>query len=142
MSQVLRIALVDPNDSSREQIKSTLLGVDTVWLDAECSRYAFFPDVVKQTTPDVALVSLDGDSDAALRLIEDLAHSSPSMSILVTSKSTDGGLILRTMRAGAKEFLTQPLRLEDLAAALQRIGRQKQGDTGKSNRVGLSLIHI
>ena len=39
-----------------------------------------------------------------------LAKSSPDCAILVTSTSTDGNLILRAMRAGAKEFLTQPLK--------------------------------
>ena len=48
MPNVLRIAVVDPKDSSREALKSMLLGLDTVWLEAECSRYEFFGDVVGQ----------------------------------------------------------------------------------------------
>jgi pilus assembly protein CpaE len=48
---------------------------------------------------------------------------------------------LRTMRAGAKEFLTQPLKPEDLAAALQRVARQRGGSTGSSTR-GCSIIAI
>src|SRR5690606_12920753 len=124
MSNVLRLAIVDPNDATREALKPTLLGLDTVWLEAECSRYAFFVDVVKQTNPDVVLVSLDSDTEAALKLIEELSHNSPDLSILVASRSTDGGLILRTMRAGAKEFLTQPLKPEDGAAAVQRVANR------------------
>jgi pilus assembly protein CpaE len=50
-------------------------------------------------------------------------------------------LILRTMRAGAKEFLTQPLKPEDLAAALQRVSRQKFGGTGGSVR-GCTMIAL
>jgi pilus assembly protein CpaE len=38
------------------------------------------------------------------------------------------------MRAGAKEFLTQPLRLEDLVAALDRIGAQRRGGPESQNR--------
>ncbi len=49
MPNVLRIAVVDPNDSNRERLKTVLLGMDTVWLEAECSRYAFFVHVVEQT---------------------------------------------------------------------------------------------
>ena len=55
-------------------------------------------------------------------LIETLAKSAPKCDLLVTSTSADGNLILRSMRAGAKEFLTQPLQAQDLAAALQRSG--------------------
>ncbi len=49
MSNVLRIAIVDPRDGTREQLKSMLLGMEIVWLEAECSRYEFFSDVVNET---------------------------------------------------------------------------------------------
>ncbi len=127
MGNVLRIAVVDPKDSSRNALKTTLLGLDTVWLEAECSRYEFFVDVVEQTKPDVGFIALDGNPDRALELVAELSKSAPECAILVTSSSTDGNLILRTMRAGAKEFLTQPLKGEDVAAALQRVSRQKHG---------------
>ncbi len=118
MSNVLRIAVVDPKDATRETLKSMLLGLDSVWLEAECSRYEFFADVVGQTNPDVGFVALDSNPDKALELVESLAKSSPTCAVLVTSTSTDGNLILRVMRSGAKEFLTLPLKTEDLSAAL------------------------
>ena len=42
-------------------LKQILLGIDMVWLEAECSRYEFFADVVMQTQPDIALVAIDSD---------------------------------------------------------------------------------
>jgi pilus assembly protein CpaE len=134
MANVLRIAVVDPKDSSRDALKSMLLGLDTAWLEAECSRYEFFGDVVGQTNPDVGFIALDSDPEKALDLIESLAKSAPKCDLLVTSTSNDGNLILRSMRAGAKEFLTQPLQTEDLAAALQRVARQRAGSSGNSSR--------
>ncbi len=133
MSNVLRLAIVDPNDSTRESVKAMLLGMDVVWLEAECSRYEFFADVVAQTHPDIGVVSLDANPEKALSLIHEVRENSPQCSILVVSRSTDGQLILKAMRAGAKEFLTHPLGVEDLVAALQRIGnlRSARGD-GKS----------
>ena len=74
MSNVLRLAIVDPSDSSRESLKTMLLGMDMVWLEAECSRYEFFADVVAQTHPDIGLVALDNDPDKALQLVEQLAR--------------------------------------------------------------------
>src|SRR3954463_10460730 len=133
MPNVLRIAVVDPKDASRDALKSMLLGLDSVCLEAECSRYEFFADVVGQTNPDVGFVALDTNPDKALELVASLAKSSPNCAILVTSTSTDGNLILRTMRAGAKEFLTQPLKTEDLAAALHRVARQRGGPAGNSS---------
>jgi pilus assembly protein CpaE len=134
MGSVLRIAVVDPKDATREALKSMLLGLDSAWLEAECSRYEFFGDVVGQTNPDVGFVALDSNPDKALDIITALSKTAPDCAILVTSSSTDGNLILRTMRAGAKEFLTQPLKAEDLAAALQRVSRQRYGSKGAQAR--------
>ena len=69
MSNVLRLAIVDPNDSQRESLKNMLLGMDMIWLEAECSRYEFFADVVAQTNPDIGLVAIDADPQKALELV-------------------------------------------------------------------------
>ncbi|MDP6444787.1 MAG: response regulator [Pirellulaceae bacterium] len=133
MSNVLRLAIVDPNDATREQLKEMLLSMDVVWLEAECARYEFFADVIEQTHPDIGVVSLDQDPEKALQLIENLRRASPDCSILVISNSNDGQLILRSMRSGAKEFLTRPVRGEDLVVALERIGSQQySGDEGRT----------
>lgn len=127
MSNVLRIALVDPNDSGREDLKAMLLGIDTIWLEADCSRYEFFPDVIEETAPDVGVVSLDADIDAAIRLITRLSEEAPDTAVLAASESTEGPLILRAIRAGAREFLPLPLSKPDLDEALGRINQQKFG---------------
>ena len=141
MSNVLRIALVDPNDGTRESLKAMLLGLDTVWLEADCSRYEFFTDVLEQTTPDVGVVSLDSNPDQAIELIERLAMEIPSTAILAASRDTDGHLILKTIRAGAREFLTLPISEDDLAGALQRVSHQKFG-TAEGGARGSEVIAI
>jgi len=127
MSNVLRLAIVDPSDPARDTLKSALLGMETVWLEAECSRYEFFADVVAQTHPDIGIVGIDHNPEKALQLVTQLHEASPECTILVTSSSTDGNLILRAMRAGVREFLPQPVRFEDLVAALERISDQRYG---------------
>ncbi|NNE01034.1 MAG: MinD/ParA family protein [Pirellulaceae bacterium] len=134
MSNVLRIALVDPNDTSRESVKAMLLGMDTVWLEADCSRYEFYSDVIEQTSPDVGVVALDSNPEQAIALIQQLSTEAPDTAILAASENTDGHQILRTIRAGASEFLTLPLSAEDLAGALSRVGQQKFGSTEGGTR--------
>lgn len=141
MSNILRLAIVDPNDGAREKLKSMLLSMDIVWLEAECSRYEFFADVVGQTNPDIGVVCVDNDPDKAVRLIADLRERSPECNILVVSSSTDGQLILKAMRAGAKEFVTAPVKIEDLMSALDRIGNSRFGSGGGKQR-GCTVIAI
>ncbi|NLX94663.1 MAG: response regulator [Rhodopirellula sp.] len=141
MSNVLRLAIVDPSDSSRESLKAMLLGMDMIWLEAECSRYEFFGDVVAQTNPDIGLVAMDRDPVKALELVAKVCENSPNCSVLVVSSSSDGNLILQAMRAGAKEFLTQPIRIEDLLAALGRISERRFG-RGENKSRGSQVIAV
>ena len=141
MSNVLRIALVDPDDGSRESIKAMLLSIDTVWLEADCSRFEFFPDVIEQTTPDVGVLAIDDDPEAAIRLIRRIASEYPDVSILAASASTEGSLILKTMRAGAVEFLTLPLGDEELRESLTRVSQHKFG-AGESGSRSCKVIAV
>ena len=121
MKDVLRIAIVDPSDSTREPLRNLLLGVESVWLEAECSRYEFFVDVIRQSNPDVAVVSLDADHAKALQLIAQISSECLGLPVLAVSGKGDGQSILSALRAGAKEFITQPVVLEELFTALQRL---------------------
>src|SRR5436190_389731 len=77
-----RIAIVDPSDMTREPLRNLLLGMDSVWMEAECARYEFFPDVVSQSNPDVVIVALDADQTKALQLISQLKTQYAEMPIL------------------------------------------------------------
>lgn len=133
MRDVLRIAIVDPSDTTREELRNVLLGMESVWLEAECSRYEFFYDVIQQSQPDVVMISLDSDQQKALMLIQHLGREAPDMPILAISARGDGQAILQALRSGAREFLTAPVVIEELLKALQRM--QRGGGT-ITNRVG------
>ena len=86
MKNVIRLAIVDPNDVTRSTLKHLLLGIDTVWLEAECSNYEYFADVALQTQPDIALVSLDNDPDKGLELVARVSAEVPSCNTLVVGR--------------------------------------------------------
>src|SRR5262245_4283785 len=142
MKTVVRLALVDPHDASRSSLKSLMLGIDSIWLEAECSRYDFFFDVVTQTQPDIALVALDGDPVKGLALVSKLTQESPTCNGLVISSSTEGSLILQAMRNGAKEFLNLPLKLEEVLLALERIRQTQLSRTGETQVRSCQVITV
>ncbi len=142
MKNVIRIAIVDPTDSSRATLKNLLLGIDSVWLEAECSNFEYFADVAMQTQPDIALVSLDADPDKGLELIGRVSQELPACNTLVVSSSQEGSLILKAMRNGAKEFLSFPLSLEDFLAALDRIQLSTGGSSGDSPNKASQVVTV
>src|SRR5262245_50054637 len=142
MKTVVRLALVDPHDTTRSALKALMLGIDTVWLEAECSRYDFFFDVVMQTRPDIALVALDSDTAKGLALVARITQELPECNVLVISTSTEGSLILQAMRNGAKEFLSLPLKLEDVLTALERIRQTHLSRTGEGQVRSCQVITV
>ena len=137
MSGTLRISICDPNESTRENLKKFLIGMEKIWLEADCSRYEFFEEIVEKTTPDVALIDLDSDDSVALQLIESVTRKFPTCSIIAVSARSDGQLILSAMRSGAKEFLNSPIQIEELISALDRVSSilEGEGRTSKSGTV-------
>lgn len=142
MKSVLRIATVDPNEDTRNSLKTLLLGIDTVWLEAECSRYEYFMDVIQQTQPDIALVNVDSDPPKAVEVIGEITRANPQCAVLVISDSQEGSLILQVMRNGACEFLNLPLQLDDFIAALDRIRASLGGTDGEGAGAAGQIITI
>jgi pilus assembly protein CpaE len=139
MKDVQRIAIVDPSDATREPLRNLLLGVESVWLEAECSRYEFFIDVARQSSPDAVVITLDSDHNKALQLIQTLTSEFPQMPILAVSARGDGQSILQALRAGAKEFLTAPVVLEELLLAMQRLRQSRAaGPDGSGSTNGMA----
>src|SRR5271154_2725467 len=123
---MLRIAIVDPVDVSRDPLRSLLLGVDFVFLEAESNRYEFFPDVIREAPPALLVVSLDADKPKALALIGQLVHEFHDAPVLVISD--DNQAILQALQRGAKHFLTRPVVLEDLLICLRKIQQTRPAD--------------
>ncbi len=142
MKSVVRLAIVDPNDTSRAALKNLMLGIDLVWLEAECSRYEFFSDVVTQTRPDLAIVNIDSDRETALALIASVTNEMPDCGVLALSASQEGSLILRAMRNGAREFLAAPPNIDDFLAALDRIRQQSASRDGDGNSRPAEIITV
>src|ERR1700739_1891352 len=85
MRDVQRIAIVDPSDVTREELRNVLLGMESVWLGAECSRYEFLLDVIQPSQPALVMLSLDSDQTKALQLISQLPGLAPDLPILAIS---------------------------------------------------------
>jgi pilus assembly protein CpaE len=96
-----------------------LLGVDFVWLEAECARYDYFFDVVQQSLPDLVVVALDADRPKALNMIGQLGAQYPKMPIITIS--SDSQTLLQSLQRGARHFLSPPIGLEDLVGSLRKV---------------------
>jgi len=117
---VMSVALIGPQEQRRKAVAHALAGSQAN-VAREFSSYPELDDVPQllESDFDIIIVELDTDPEHALELIENICGNS-SVTVMVYSTQSDPELLVRCMRAGAREFLNQPISAGTIAEALVR----------------------
>jgi pilus assembly protein CpaE len=120
-SKTLSIALIGPEEYRRKPIASALTGLQGSSVIREYSFYPELDDVPRllEADYDVIIVELDSNPEYALDLVENICSNS-SLTVMVYSAQVYPEMLVRCMRAGAREFLTQPITPASIAEAMVR----------------------
>ncbi len=120
-ANVLSVALIGPAEQCRKAMASALAGSQASVMREFSSSYPSLDDVPRllETGYDVIIVELDSNPEQALDLVEQICGQSTA-TVMVFSARSDSELLVRCMRAGAREFLTQPIAPNTIAEALVR----------------------
>lgn len=76
--------------------------------------------------PDLLIFGIGENLDEEFKIIRSLLDSGQVGEVFATSGNTEPDLLLRTFRAGVKEFLPQPLKEEEVKEALASLKQRKQ----------------
>jgi pilus assembly protein CpaE len=90
---------------------------------------------------DVYIIDLDGDQRYALELVEEIS-ANPSVTVMVFSMNNDPNLLMSCMRAGAREFLAQPVALGPLNEALARASTRRPAARISNKPGGKVLVFL
>lgn len=125
MARGVRVVLFNADEAAGIAFRSTLLNIDGVKIVAEIDEPALLLQTADRIPADIVLVHLDPEPDAVLAIAADVIRAHPQLSLIGVSDSTDGQLILSAMRVGFKEFLPEPLSIEELSAAIEKVVQVK-----------------
>ncbi|MGA3132375.1 MAG: AAA family ATPase [Terracidiphilus sp.] len=122
----LKIVLICPNDHHCSELASCLF-------DAQCGEVrtqTYYPSLQAGAEEvggdcDVVIVELDSDPDHALGLVKRIGNVSQAR-IMVCSANPAPDLLMRCMRAGAREFLNLPVDRDQMVAAMVRAAAKRQ----------------
>lgn len=89
---------------------------------------------------EVAVIDLHPDADAALDLVESLCARHPGLTVMVYARRPDPELLLRAMRAGARELLTEPLAAPAVAEAVIRASARRLEGEHPKKQTGAVLL--
>ena len=123
---ILSIALIGPDDERRKAAASALAGCQGGDIREFTSYPPSLDDVPRllEQHYDVIIIDLDSNPEYAFELVESICANG-SATVMVYSLKTDPELLVRCMRAGAREFLTMPFAHNTMAEALVRASARR-----------------
>lgn len=142
-SNLVSVALIGPHEMRRRSLASAL----AVTRFAQVREYSSYPPELKDVPRlleqnfDAIIIDLEADPEYALELVERIAASSQA-TIMVYSARVDPALMMRAMRAGAREFLADPIDAGALADALSRAATRKSHPGGGKDSGGKLLVFL
>ncbi len=134
---MLSIGVVGPEDRRREMV---VAATTAPWC-SEAREVSYYPEASRlveliNKAFDVVIVDLDSDPEKALNVVEQVARVSPS-TVMVYSMENDSDMMIRCMRAGAREFLSLPIAQTAMLEALARASARKSTQNGRIKGDGL-----
>jgi pilus assembly protein CpaE len=125
-AESLTIALVGPDDLRRRTAYNALIecqGCEVKEFSDYPSSLDELPKLIDQRF-DVVIIDLDSIPEYALELVESICANGPA-TVMVYSAQSNPELLVRCMRAGAREFLTLPFAQGVMAEALVRASARR-----------------
>lgn len=131
----LSVILIGPAEGRRRALAEAFRG-QQLRVTADLGSYPSLNHLMAlmEAGCDVVVVDLDSDPEVALSLVENICGRDSLMTVMVYSRKQDPELLVKCMRAGAREFLSEPVSGEVLMEAVVRasarrfeLDRQKKG---------------
>src|ERR1039458_9780547 len=135
MKEAIQVVLVDPIDESRQTLQRLFGGLANVWVSEVCTSYQGAAKRVAEASPSLVVVCVDEDQAQAVQLIGTISQNCPGVAVLPASQVRDSSIILKVIRAGAREFLplpTHPDELQEIVNRLLNRGNESCGPTSKN----------
>ena len=141
-SKVLFVGLIGPEESRRKNIANALVELR----GSVTQEYSTYPDVddvprIIEANYDVVIVELDTNPEHALDLVEGICSGS-SATVMVYSEQVLPEMLVRCMRAGAREFLTHPITPSTIAEALVRASVRRPSVPVVRKALGKILVFV
>lgn len=134
--------LVASNDEHfREMVRESLLNIQNSRVISEYNEVTsnLYIRVLQdlERHPEAALVlDMSYDTESALAALHKVKQAVPDLYVVVSNYQADGETVLACLRAGANDFLTQPLKRIDFRDAMQRLESTPRRVTMTGSRLG------
>jgi pilus assembly protein CpaE len=137
----LSLVLIGPHEERRHAVAKALAGPQAS-IARELKHYPQVDDLeeIIEADHDVIVIDLDPNPELALDVVENVCGHDASVTVIVYSAHNNSELLVRCMRAGAREFLTEPVLPSSLAEALVRASVRREEVRRHKRTTGKLLV--
>ncbi len=115
------ILIIDPRAQIRQPLMAALEQIPQADLIGETVELDEGLQMVETKLPAIVFLNLHPTVSRALALAEDMTREIPDLALFVVGEAGDSDLVIRAMRAGADEFITLPIKDEEIQQAIWRL---------------------
>lgn len=138
MSNSVILLVASSDEHFREMVRDNLLNIPNSKVASEYQEVAanLYIRVLQdlERYPQAALIlDLSFDTEAGIKALEKLKQAAPDLYVIASNYHADGETVISCMRAGANEFLLQPLKRTEFRDAMARLERApRRAGSGES----------
>src|SRR5688500_4070113 len=121
MTEPISVVVLSTGLENFKDIRRALTAESRVQLLAGGNDADQLYEEIVRLKPMAAIIALGPNADTAVRFIERLNAECPNTALISAAEDASPDLILRSLRAGAREFLRIPISADELRTVLDRI---------------------
>jgi pilus assembly protein CpaE len=135
------LMVASSDEHFREMVRDQLLNVPNTKIVGEYQEVAanLYIRVLQdlERNPSAGLiVDLSSDPEGAIKAIERVKQAAPDVFVIASNFHADGETVIACMRAGANEFLLQPIKRTEFREAIGRLERAPRRHTAGESKLG------
>lgn len=141
MSSPFVLMVASSDEHFREMVRDNLLNVPNAKIASEYQEVA--PNLYIRVLQDLErhplaalIVDLSADTEAGIKALEKVKQAAPDLYVIASHYHADGETVIACMRAGANEFLLQPLKRTEFREALGRLEHAPRRSGESESKLG------
>jgi two-component system response regulator NreC len=117
MSKII-VGIFDEHKLTQEGISSLLKGIEDIEIGLKVNTKTQLLENIKSSSPHILIINLHELNSSLLNMITQLSMDYPQVNILIISVRKEEEIILKTIKAGAKGFLSKDTDRDELIEAI------------------------
>src|SRR5215471_463411 len=141
MSSALALMVASSDEHFREMVRDSLANIPNAKVISEFQEVA--PNLYIRVLQDLErmpqaglIIDLSADAETGIKALEKIKQAAPDLYAMASNYHADGETVIACMRAGANEFLLQPLKRTEFRDAMGRFERAPKRSASSESKLG------